>query len=323
MDDLNSVAKWLALATMNTKMDTFIGKTSAAVSKLKLDPSGQLFLHSVLNATKLGGKHPLSNFAVRAAAIDALVDASISFRGRHPDRQCFLATFAWDEGFTWERHPVVDLNALQRRVDKAIRSVGWEGTFVFDIDGFRPITGEIDKRLCFHVHGICVAGDGAVGPDKVKVRMARKTSFPNNLGAPAFHIKPIIDAAADFARVAEYMLRAPTGEKNLVPRRNKPGTFMLRSTTVGMTPASALRLAEIWSHINAFDVIFGVGKTGGEIASDYRRILRKRLSRIGRDPRHNVQFNADIDAEWRSIRKINGSRKFRRCRITTRSRKPG
>jgi len=285
-----------------------------ATSKWDLTRDDERFLHTIRNAPGITGRLVLSNRHVRYAAINYLIDVMLADFDAHPSRKRLFCTFCWDAGFTWQYAPNVDLVALQAAVDKVLRQLGLHGLGVIEFDTLTRIAGEPGRRLMFHVHVYAWSYEISFDHVEAAEELRATKRFPNNLDAPSVLFKPVTLTRGSIARLAEYMLKTPQEMKNRIESRSEPGTFMMRGTK--FTPDSAVRVIEVLSHIQAFDVVFGV--RDGTLLS---RTWRKHMV-IWDNSLRGKQYELDgtaADKHWAHIREDNGSRKMEPCRIITRA----
>lgn len=249
-----------------------------------------------------------------------MIDAFLDDFEENESLERWLGTFAWDEGITSERIPDVDIISLRGKVDKAMREYGLEGIGVVEVDVLTPIAGEKGRLLLFHVHVYCWTSDGSKFDHTGAAGKLMKTRrFPNRLGAPSVKFRSVSRYEISVARIAGYFTKFQPGAKNRIPRRNKPGSYVLRSTFRGFTPDSVVRLVEVMSHLDARDVVFSVGSGGRELRDRwYGKFMAWARRRDHPTARSRTDAQNDVAARWCGIRAGNGSKKLKPCRIITR-----
>ena len=156
----------------------------------------------------------------------------------------------------------------KNKVALALHREGLHGICFLEFDVLTNITGEPGRRILFHIHCYVWPADGAkLQPIVVGNKLSASRAFPNELKAPSVVFKPVTLNLFSVARLGEYMTKFPPAAKNRVPNRDKPGMFKFRSAE--LIPSCAMRLAEIMTHLDAPDVVLGVGD-GTEMAAAWR-----------------------------------------------------
>jgi hypothetical protein len=256
----------------------------------------------------------MSNKWVRRHAQHAFIDALLEDFAVRPDVQRVWVTVAWDAGVTWECAPSLDTISLRNIANQHLRRSGLHGLGILEIDTWKEIAGEPGKRMVAHVHFTGWAADG----EKIDVRalqtdLQNRRALTNALNFPSVVVKEIGSAASDLAAIGRYMGKAPTYAKNPVPVA-AGGNFELKQ--VSHAPGSAVRLVELLSHVEVGDLLFSIGRQGGNIAKE----VRSKVAQAVR-PRAGVEeapSRDDVTRHWRRIRLINGNKKFRDCTVITR-----
>ena len=303
MDD-RTLARGMALTANWLRAAVFSGKVTDGTRRLKLNNKQARLLRLLFSSPPTGQHLHWSNHHVRGASERAMIDAFLDDLEQHPDRERWLGTFAWDDGITSEDAGAVNLSTLKMKVYKALRSYGLEGIGILEVDTTTPIVGR-GKLLLFHVHVYCWSEAGLrFRPRKAASELMEGRRFPNSLGAPSVHFKRVNLHEISVARIAAYFTKSPPGAKNRIGRRHKPGSHFFRSTLAGFTPASALRLAEIFSMVDAREMVFSVGANGRKLRQSwYENFMSHYRSRPGQR-RHEA---INVIELWRDILAEKGS----------------
>ncbi|MET0372650.1 MAG: hypothetical protein ABW128_00165 [Rhizorhabdus sp.] len=317
--------KAAALAAAAARNTRALTKLQNAISYYQPAGNDAALFDAMLTDPGVVGHLAMSNFAVRHAAQEALIDAVLNRYARI--RRCrqirhFFFTAAIDAGFTFLCGPMINLAALQRKIVFALNHVGLHAVCAFEIDVLSKILtydppriffDEPCRRILFHVHAITWTTDSAFKPVVAARELMKLRSYGNALGVPSIDIcsraqsyarrrkalpLPHRDqTAASMARMARYLLKAPIVARNYVPPHDgergqlydEEGAYNLKT---------ALRMAELWSHIPAGNAVFGVGE-GAVVADAYRQTLRDWAATQG--PHVAYLDHNDIAAAWRRL----------------------
>lgn len=296
-----------------------------AISRWRLDDDDRDALERLLHGNPSGRRPLMCNIASRQIAIEAIVDTFLASFGRRNRRNLYFVTLCLDAGFTWEDQPDADVAALKAIARRALRKIGVQGFGAVEVDTLRQLNGERRRRLMFHVHALVRSNRAGLKPRKLERALNGLPSFTNMLGARAVVIKPAgkmrngarVVRAKDLARIGAYLFQHPQCAKRRVPREKREG-WKLISVRKGFEPGMALRLSEVWSHIDIFDATFSVGPIGKELHHRWTRKVNETLDEV--QPADDAPTRLEIDALWERVREENGSRHYRRFSIKSNTR---
>lgn len=310
MTEIDNVRK-VKRAEADKNRDRHYGKYFDDIDRWSLEADDQNFLEFIVSG-RLSDRSLLCNKHVRKTAQYALIDAVLDEFQNAPTRRRYWITLAWDLGVTMEREPRLDLVKMRGVAKHHLRRSGLDGIGVVEIDVWKNLTGEQGRRMVGQIHFLGWPRDPANFKwREVQTSLRNKRGLKNSLGAHTVVIKPVRPSPSDIGHIAMYMLKAPVIAKNPVPR---PGRLKL--WTAGLPKGSAARLIEIFSHVEAGDVLFSIGEGKGISRAVQREI---RLTTRPRADRKAAPSPELIERHWRRIRLVNGSKKFRAPKIITRA----
>jgi hypothetical protein len=290
----------------------FISDFDRDVAQWVLQPEDMRFLQ-LITTGQIAGRPLLSNFHVRRAAQEALVEALPREYEKSPHRQYLWITLACDIGVTWEHEPHLDAESLCNVFNMHLRRCGLHGFGQIEIDTWKLIAGEPSRRIVPHVHFVGWPTNNE--PIKIKAfaaELCARRALTNSLGARPVVVKNIRPTAADFMRIGSYMSKSPAYAKNPVPKLVEGG-FDLKGAN--HAPGSVSRLIEILSRLEVGDVMFSIGE-GKSIAKAVRGVVAKEVRvRPGSTP---TPTQDQVMRHWRRIGLNNGNPTFGECTVITR-----
>lgn len=283
----------------------------AAVRKWHMTPI-QKRQFRAMTGTRAIGKWPLlSDLSARRRASYILIRLMAEHRRSRPTvppRRYFFLTFIDDIGNTSDRVPEVNLGAIQRKVDKAIRAMRLHAVGVTEVQALMNYPGKGRGRtLMYHTHLTGWTYDPLFNPKAAEKKINQSPSWNNSFDAPPVKITPMTDEEGQIDWLAYYITKLPYDAKNRMPNKKKPGKHILMQTTKGYRPELALRVFEGLSQVELPAVLFGVGE-GAEIRKRWRSKLlawhnRRSVVRPPESPFNVAQL-------WIALRAINGSKLF-------------
>jgi hypothetical protein len=242
------------------------------------------------------------------------------YRPLKPERVYYFVTFIDDMGNTSDRNPEVNLEALRRKVDKAMRKMGLHGVVWIEVQALMNYPGRGHGRtLMFHAHAIAWTAS-PFNAFKAAKRINSSRSWSNAFDVPPVKISEMTKLRGHIDWLAHYISKVPHDAKNRMPDHKHFGRHILMQTRAGYRPELAVSILEGLSQIALPDVVFGVGE-GSIIRDTWRRKLSAwHRRRTSEDPPSELLF--DVAEYWRDLRKRNGSKNFAPYRFLTGSERP-
>ena len=242
-------------------IDFIRGRFKKKITTLSLDRAQRGFLKQITEGAAGNGFLPMSHFGVRHAASDAMVTSLLDHSRAEGNRDVkyFMATFCWDDGFTWLNNPRVDLKKMRRKIDKAMRAYGLHGVYLIEVEILLRQKGEPSPRLMFHVHAICWRRSSKILPRKLGKEMSASRSFPNNLGARSVVFTTSHpQTPSSIAGLGQYITKFPACVKKV--RKLPSGRCKMRHEQSKYSGIMVLRMIEMLSHIPLYSAVGAVGE---------------------------------------------------------------
>lgn len=283
------------LSNQLMKADAYLSKAVRGVEHLRLHYLARRRLKALLGVKGCMTHMRLCDVTARKKAAEILFEVIGDLQPvfDRPGTRFFHVTFVDDLGITSDRTPVLKVQALKRKVDKAIRLLGLSAITHIEKQPLLnyPAGGE-GRTLMLHAHAL---GWGVVS--RRGFREAKRTLNKSRSWHNEFDATPVLERELhDFdevRRIACYVAKLPHDGKILVPKGN--GKRRFSPTLQGYPDRLALRIAEGLSHYSIFDAVFSVGE-GKHIRAEWKRQLmewqRQRLAYCG----GGLDF--DVEAFW-------------------------
>lgn len=273
------------------KADAFQCRASSRINYLPLPPLRQTRIEALLGISGCLQEPRLCDVAARKASLSILFEVLKESRTTFelPESKTFHITFVDDIGLMSDRQPHMRLNALKRKVDKAIRALKLSAIVFVEIQPLLNFPAEGKGRtLMLHAHAICWGKVSRRGHRKRLRKLNRSRSWSN-----CFNAKPVKSRRLkDFDEVLKigcYVAKLPHDGKIRVPIGG--GKFRFRPTLKGYPDLLALRIVEGLSHYSLYDAVFSVGE-GKHLRLAWKRKVvewhRARLHRPGNGQAFNV-----------------------------------
>ena len=210
-----------------------------------------------------------SDLNLRRKGGEYLGDALIEFAKNNPGRSFYLFTFTHDIGNTSDREPVIELKAMQSRMDVVFRQYGLSSFSVIEMQGIgnHPAEGR-GRTIMVHGHA-CVWSDQSFDHKQAMGDLNSSSAWANELNDTPVHIKPIQARAGDLAYVAGYLLKPPYDVKMMEDRKNG---IRLKSVEKGYKPEFAVRILEGMSQLELFSLVRSTSE-GAELRKNWQRRL--------------------------------------------------
>ena len=211
-----------------------------------------------------------------------------------------------------EREPNLDVvSKFKTDVDRLIRAARLNAIAVTE---FQTLTNYPQhKRGCSfltNAHAIMWADDPNFDADNAEKTMRASKRLKSALGAPTAELKPRDLSPGQLEYLAYYLLKAPVDGKYRERDPDNSSRWILSPTSV--RPPLLLRLAEILSHLELPDLVWGVGD-GTEIRARWKReLVAWNEIRCARD-KQPLELGFRCGNMWDGIRlrPENGSRLYR------------
>jgi hypothetical protein len=211
-----------------------------------------------------------------------------------------------------EREPNLDcVPKFKTDVDRLIRAAKLNAITVTE---FQTLTNYPQrKRGCSflaNAHSVMWTDDPNFDADEVEAELCTSKRLKSALGAPTVKFKPRDLSPGQLEHLAYYLLKPPVGGKYRERDPENSSRWVLKPT--GVRPALLLRLAEILSHIELPDLVWGVGD-GTEIRAQWKReLIAWNEIQCARD-KQPLELGFRVDDLWDGLRSHpkNGSRLYR------------
>jgi hypothetical protein len=280
-------------------------------------------LRLLMGTRPIGPRPLLSDMKARRQAAYILIGLMArhwKYRPLAPERNYYFLTFIDNMGNTLDRNPEVNLGALRRKIDKAMRSMGLHGVVMIEVQALMNYPGQGHGRtLMYHAHAIAWT-DKPFDAFKHGTRINRSRSWNNAFEAAPVKITEMTKQPGEIEWLAHYIAKVPHDAKNRMPNQKHPGKYLLMQTRAGYRPELAVRVFEGLSQIELPDVLFGVGE--GSLVRDAwrRKLLAWHHRRISGTLPITPPF--DVAEYWRNLRARNGSKHFAPYRFLAGSQRP-
>jgi hypothetical protein len=294
-------------ATLDTqlmKADAYLAKVICAIEHLRMPTLPRRRLEALLGVRGCMHDMRLCDVTARKKAAELLFEGIDDLQPAFdmPGVVFWHITFVDDIGITLDRAPVLRVDALKRKVDKAIRALGLSAITHIETQPLLnyPAGGE-GRTLMLHAHALCWGAVSRRGFRKAMKALNRSRSWQNEFGAKPVLARKLKDFD-EVGRIACYVAKLPHDGKIRVPVGN--GKWRFRPVLQGYPDRLALRIAEGLSHYSIFDAVFSVGD-GKHIRAAWKRKMvdwhRDRLDRAGK------VHGFDVADFWRRRRSVAGS----------------
>ncbi|RYG57803.1 MAG: hypothetical protein EON56_01585 [Alphaproteobacteria bacterium] len=261
------------LARQLQKADVFNDRVQRAITRHRLPPNRERRARAITGAGRVMSDLRLSDVAARKEAAVILFDVVKAHYGEIecPELRMYHLTFVDDIGVASDRTPHLKIDALKRKVDKAIRAMGLSGLVFIEVQPLLnyPARGQ-GRTLLLHAHALCW---GVVSTRAF--RKAKKTLNASRSWQCMFGAKPVVSRRLrggldDALKIAAYVAKLPHDGKYCVPHEG--GGFRFKSTLQDYPDRLALRIAEGLSHLSIYEAVFAV-KQGRMLRLKWKREL--------------------------------------------------
>lgn len=244
-----------------------------AYSKWEMTRTEKYELECVLGFKSATQPLLASNLKLRHAGIEILAPLITELRIASldvPHRRFWHGSFLGP--MINEREPHLDgVPKFQTDVYKLIHAAGLNA---FGVTEFQPLTNYPQrKRGCSfltNAHVIMWTDDPNFDANKAEKTMRATKRLKSALGAPTAELKPRDLSPGQLEYLAYYLLKVPVDGKYRRRDLANSSRWILKPASV--RPPLLLRLAEILSHLELPDLVWGVGD-GAEIRAQWKREL--------------------------------------------------
>lgn len=266
------------------KADAFRCRAVGSINYLRLPPRRQARIEALLGIGSCHQEPRLCDVEARKASLSILSKVLKDYRAEFEESgvTTFHLTFVDDVGLMSDRQPHMRLNALKRKVDKAIRTLGLSAIVFMEIQPLLnwPAGGE-GRTLMLHAHAICWGKVSRRGHRERLKKLNRSRSWSNCFNAKPVNSRQLKDFG-EVLKIGCYVAKLPHDGKIRVPIGG--GEFRFRPTLKGYPDLLALRIVEGLSHYSLYDAVFSVGE-GQHLRRAWKRKVvewhRARLDRPG------------------------------------------
>lgn len=211
------------------------------------------------------------------------------------DRDCYAITIIKTEWITSRAKPVVDLAAMSREVRATLKSLGWEGMLIPEIQGMRSQR----KDLLVHFHGLISPGRKKGVPLREAQRQL-KAAFPDTGTIKGVDLR-LCQEPADIEHFVMYAAKSPDMIKRLYMDSTSPGPVKAREGIKGYSSQFALDILLQRCRFSLTSTLVVRGAEFRQLKTDALSGMKRRLKSWGVVRRRAC--SVDFAKVWRRIKR--------------------